>query len=101
MDHIDNFKHKCLALKQTNGETLDKFVGSYTQRMAIINAYKLLKVKLMTRNSSHSGNNFVKHYTTIYACFPCTDLLAAACVLEQSHWPEGPLKRALYGEEDV
>ena len=31
MDHVDNLKHKLLALKQTNGKTLDKFLCSYAK----------------------------------------------------------------------
>ena len=38
-------------------------------------------------------------YDNIRQRFPC--MLAAARVLEQSHWPEDPLKRALYGEAEL
>ena len=31
MDHVDNLKHKLLALKQTNGKPLDKYLCSYAK----------------------------------------------------------------------
>jgi hypothetical protein len=31
VDHIDNLKHELLALKQTNGKTLGKFLCSYAK----------------------------------------------------------------------
>ena len=56
----------------------------------------------MTRNCSHLGYNFVQAlYDNIGQRFLCTDLLAAARVLKQSHWHEDPLKRALYEAADV
>ena len=62
MDHVDNLKHKLLALKQTNGKTLDKFVCSYAKD-GHNKGVDILKGE--AGNCSHSDYNFFKHCTTI------------------------------------
>lgn len=68
-------------------------------------AFKYLKTQMMTKILRHkfrpNGQFFQALHDNLCQHFPCTDILGAARVLCKESWPENPLQRALYGEQDV
>ena len=99
MDHVDNLKHKLFALKQTNGKTLNKLLGS-NAKDGHYKCVEIIKGEADDQKlQSFRLQFFSSSVRNIGQRFPCTDLLAAA--FKQSHWPEEPLKIALYGAADV
>jgi len=82
MDHVVNLKNKSLALKQTNGKTLDKCVCSYAKD----GHYKCVEILKGEADDQKLESFRLQFYQALYdhigQRFSCTDLLAAARVLQ-------------------
>jgi len=62
MDHVDNLKHKLLALKQTNGKTLDKFLCSYAKD----GHYKCVEILKGEADDQKLESFRIKFYQALY-----------------------------------
>jgi hypothetical protein len=94
---IDSVSEKLLVLKNTDGKTLSKFVVSYDRD----GSYKGIA---LSRNDADCEKFRTFRYQFIQALidnlcarFPCTDILAAARVLDNASWPKDSLERVLVG----
>src|SRR5688572_27167860 len=101
MDHVDNLREKMLALKVSNGRTLNKFLESF----AVGGCYKGVSI---TKSESDDlkfeafrSQFFQALHDNVVQRFPSTDILTAARVLNKALWPKDPLQKALDGENEV
>ena len=101
LSHLEILKNKLLALKDENGQSLDKFISSFNAE----SSYKAVEIVMndndVTRFQSVKCQFFQALHNNVVQRFPCNDLLNAASCLNQSTWPMDPLSAALFGEAEV
>jgi hypothetical protein len=99
--YIEIACEKLLAMKDSNGHSLKKFIDSYdsdscfkgicvTKGDADNEAFAVLRKRF-----------FQTLHDNILQRFPPTALLTAASVLNQSQWPTDSLQRALFGDTEI
>jgi hypothetical protein len=98
---VEQAKAAFRAMKQLPGKSLQKMISCYNLTKSF-KGVKLRQTDADVRNFESTKNQFFQALIdNLVERFPCTDILAAAQVLDPHMWPDDCLELTLFGDREV